>query len=160
MNIKRAIPIVIIVVVLLFFLLMRDEDVTLRIVKGEEEVVLEGEYIYSFEDSISFPTVIRSSGNKPVETEYKGIEIAKLLSALNIDVSDADRMTFNASDGYRVILRVDEINEPKNVYLTYERDGQPMKSKKRGGDGPIRLVIRRDPFSERWIKHVEEIVIE
>jgi len=160
MNIKKAVPIAVIIVLLLVFLLTREEEVTLRIVNGENVQIVEGEYIYSFEDSVTFPAVIRSSGEKPVETEYKGIELVKLFSALGIDISDAEKITFNASDGYRVILKIDEINEPNNVYLTYERDGQLMKSKKRGGDGPIRLVIRRDPFSERWIKHVEEIIIE
>lgn len=160
MNIKKVVPIIVIIVLLLFFLLMRDEEVTLRIIKGEDEIVLEGEYIYSFENSTSFPAVIRSSGEKPVETEYKGIELTKLFAALNVDIKDVERITFNASDGYRVILNIDEIKEPSNVYLVYERDGQPMKSKKRGGDGPLRLIIRRDPFSERWIKHVEEIIIE
>jgi len=160
MNIKKAVPIAVIIVLLLVFLLTREEEVTLRIVNGENVQIVEGEYIYSFEDSVTFPAVIRSSGEKPVETEYKGIELVKLFSALGIDISDAEKITFNASDGYRVILKIDEINEPNNVYLTYERDRQLMKSKKRGGDGPIRLVIRRDPFSERWIKHVEEIIIE
>lgn len=160
MSIKKAVPIAVIIVLLLVFLLTREEEVTLRIVNGENVQIVEGEYIYSFEDSVTFPAVIRSSGEKPVETEYKGIELVKLFSALGIDISDAEKITFNASDGYRVILKIDEINEPNNVYLTYERDGQLMKSKKRGGDGPIRLVIRRDPFSERWIKHVEEIIIE
>jgi len=160
MSIKKAVPIAVIIVLLLVFLLTREEEVTLRIVNGENVQIVEGEYIYSFEDSVTFPAVIRSSGEKPVETEYKGIELVKLFSALGIDISDAEKITFNASDGYRVILKIDEINEPNNVYLTYERDRQLMKSKKRGGDGPIRLVIRRDPFSERWIKHVEEIIIE
>lgn len=160
MKIKKAVPIAVIIVLLLVFLLTREEEVTLRIVNGDDVQIVEGEYIYSFEDSVTFPAVIRSSGEKPVETEYKGIELVKLFSALGIDISRAERITFNASDGYRVILKIDEINEPNNVYLTYERDGQPMKSKKRGGDGPIRLIIRRDPFSERWIKHVEEIIIE
>lgn len=160
MSIKKAVPIAVIIVLLLVFLLTREEEVTLRIVNGENVQIVEGEYIYSFEDSVTFPAVIRSSGEKPVETEYKGIELVKLFPALGIDISDAEKITFNASDGYRVILKIDEINEPNNVYLTYERDGQLMKSKKRGGDGPIRLVIRRDPFSERWIKHVEEIIIE
>ncbi|HHV47082.1 MAG TPA: molybdopterin-dependent oxidoreductase [Tissierellia bacterium] len=160
MNIKKAVPIAAIIVILLVFLLTREEEVTLRIVNGDDVKTIKGEYIYSFEDSVTFPAVIRSSGEKPVETEYKGIELEKLFSALGIDISSAERITFNASDGYRVILKVEEINEPNNVYLTYERDGKPMKSKKRGGDGPLRLVIRRDPFSERWIKHVEEIIIE
>lgn len=160
MNIKKAVPIVVIIGLILIFLFARNEDIKLRISYGENEKIIEGEYIYSFEDSVTFPAVVRSSGKKPVETEYKGIELIKLFSALNMDVSDAERLTFNASDGYRIILSIDEIYEPNNVYLTYERDGKPMKSKEKGGNGPFQLVIRQNPFSQRWIKHVEEIIIE
>lgn len=161
MNKKVYISILVIIVALLsFYFLAGGEDVSLKIIKGDEEKVVDGEYIYSLEGAITFPAVIRSSGQKPVETEYKGIELSEFFQALGIDISDAERLTFNASDGYRVILSVEEIEEPKNVYLVYERDGQPMKSKKRGGEGPLRIIIRRDPFSERWIKHVDEIIIE
>jgi len=69
-------------------------------------------------------------------------------------------VTFNASDGYRIILSAEEIAEPSNVYLTFERDGEILKSKKEGGNGPFQLVIRRDPFSQRWIKHVNEIILQ
>lgn len=162
MNKKRLIPIILIVaaILLLLYYMTGDENVSLRIVKGDEEIVLEGEFIYQLEEAISFPAVVRSSGKKPVETEYKGIELVKLFEAAGIDIWDVERITLNATDGYRIILAVDEIYEPNNVYLTYERDGQLMKSKKKGGNGPFQLVIRHDPFSQRWIKHVEEIILE
>lgn len=160
MNIKKFVPILVIAILLGVFLFNKEEDVSLRIVKGEEEIIVSKEEIYSLEGAVTFPAVIRSSGQKPVETEYKGIELLELFAALNIDISHAERLTFNASDGYRIMLSVEEIREPKNTYLVYQRDGQSMKSKKQGGDGPFRLIIRRDPFSERWIKHVEEIIIE
>ena len=50
--------------------------------------------------------------------------------------------------------------KPRNVYLTFERDGEYLKSKKQGGNGPFQLVIRKDSFSQRWIKHVDEIILE
>jgi hypothetical protein len=86
--------------------------------------------------------------------------MSKLFSSLNIDISNTQKITFNAIDEYKIILSIDEINEPSNVYLTFERDGKPLKSKKQGGNGPFQLVIRRDPFSQRWIKHVYEIILE
>ena len=44
--------------------------------------------------------------------------------------------------------------------FAFERDGEIMKSKKEGGNGPFQLVIRRDPFSQRWIKHVDKIIFQ
>lgn len=118
------------------------------------------EIIYNHKEALVFPAVVRSSGSKPVETEYKGIELTKLFDSLNIDITNYSKVTFNASDGYRIILSMEEIKEPSNVYLTFERDGEILKSKKQGGKGPFQLVIRRDPFSQRWIKHVNEIILE
>lgn len=118
------------------------------------------EIIYNHKEALVFPAVVRSSGSKPVETEYKGIELIKLFDSLNVDITSYSKVTFNASDGYRIILSMEEIKEPSNVYLTFERDGEILKSKKQGGNGPFQLVIRRDPFSQRWIKHVNEIILE
>lgn len=118
------------------------------------------EIIYNHKEALVFPAVVRSSGSKPVETEYKGIELTKLFDSLNVDITSYSKVTFNASDGYRIILSMEEIKEPSNVYLTFERDGEILKSKKQGGKGPFQLVIRRDPFSQRWIKHVNEIILE
>ncbi|MDI9495742.1 MAG: hypothetical protein QM227_05700 [Bacillota bacterium] len=131
------------------------------VIDGKAEPVdVDTEIIYNHKDALVFPAVVRSSGSKPVETEYKGIELTKLFESLNIDITNYSKVTFNASDGYRIILSAEEIAEPSNVYLTFERDGEILKSKKEGGNGPFQLVIRRDPFSQRWIKHVNEIILQ
>ena len=132
----------------------------IKIVNNNTEQIVEKEFIYNHPDTISFPAVVRSSGQKPVETEYKGVELVKLFKSLNIDTSNVEKITFNAADGYRIMLSMEEIEDPKNVYLTFERDGEYLKSKRQGGNGPYQLVIRRDPFSQRWIKHVEEIILK
>lgn len=160
MNIKKVIPIVIIIGLILIFNFSRKDIISINILQKENQQIVEKDFIYNHNDAISFPAVVRSSGNKPVETEYKGIEMSKLFSSLDLDISQVEKITFNASDGYRIILSIEEINEPNNVYLTFERDGKPMKSKRQGGNGPFQLVIRRDPFSQRWIKHIEEIILE
>jgi hypothetical protein len=118
------------------------------------------DYIYNYTDSSEFHAVVRSSGNKPVETEYTGIELSKIFSSLNINTSDMHQVTFNAIDGYKVVLDIDEIYEPNNVYLVFKRDGKYLKTKSQGGSGPFQIVIRQDPFSQRWCKHVSEIIIE
>ncbi|HSH34830.1 hypothetical protein [Schnuerera sp.] len=160
MNIKKVIPIVIIIGLILIFNFSRKDIISINILQKENQQIVEKDFIYNHNDAISFPAVVRSSGNKPVETEYKGIEMSKLFYSLDLDISQVEKITFNASDGYRIILSIEEINEPNNVYLTFEKDGKPMKSKRQGGNGPFQLVIRRDPFSQRWIKHIEEIILE
>lgn len=136
------------------------EKVSLVIEADGKENIVKADIIYNHNDAVLFPAVVRSSGKKPVETEYKGIELKKLLETLNIDISNYKKAEFNASDGYKIILSIEELNEPSNVYLAFERDGEILKSKGSGGIGPFQLVIRRDPFSQRWIKHVNKIKLE
>lgn len=150
------------IIILMIFILTacQGEKISLNIVAGEQTISANTEAITDSDEAVNFPAVVRSSGKKPVETEYKGIEVSKLLKDNNINISDYDKITFNAVDGYRVILNIEEILEPKNVYLTFERDGEKLKSKNKGGTGPFQLVIRRDAFSQRWVKHVNEIILE
>lgn len=152
----------ILVITILLFILTgcSEEEPSLTVNFDGKSQVIDTEIIYSHEEAITFPVVVRSSGEKPLETEYKGLELNKFFEAFNIDISSHTKVTFNASDGYRIILSVEEIKEPSNVYLTFERDGELLKTKKQGGNGPFQLIIRRDPFSQRWIKHVDEISLQ
>lgn len=136
------------------------EEPSLIMSIGDSIEEIDTELIYTHEEAVSFPAVVRSSGQKPVETEYKGLELKMLFEKLSIDTRNYSKVTFNASDGYRIILSLEEINEPSNVYLAFERDGERLKSKKEGGSGPFQLIIRRDPFSQRWIKHVDELILQ
>ena len=169
---KVVILIGICVILIVFFISQKDIAPELRLILSEE-IISEGglgaedefididsEAIYTDSNAETFPAVVRSSGEKPVETEYTGIELKYFLEEYNFTIKNEDRITFNASDGYRIILLGEEINEPRNVYLVFKRDGELLKSKNRGGKGPYQIVIRHDPFSQRWIKHVDEIIIE
>ncbi|NLJ57658.1 MAG: hypothetical protein GX339_02315 [Tissierellia bacterium] len=147
-------------IVLILLLACSRQEASLVMVFEDYEEEIDVEIIYNHSEASTFPTVVRSSGEKPVETEYKGVELKLLFETLGIDTSQYSRVTFNASDGYRIILSMEEINQPSNVYLTFERDGEILKSKKEGGNGPFQLIIRRDPFSQRWIKHVDKIIFQ
>jgi hypothetical protein len=161
MSIKIKINKFMILIVLSLFLTSCSSDKpSLTLLVSGEQKSIDTDIIYNSPDSVTFPVVVRSSGEKPVETEYTGVEIKNLLESYDIEYDSYDKITFSASDGYRIILSMEEIKEPNNIYLTYERDGQIMKTKKQGGNGPFQLVIRHDPFSQRWIKHVNEIIIE
>lgn len=169
---KVIVLIAISLIVILFFVTQRDGSPKLSLMVSEEIISenslhvadtfieIDSEIIYTNSNAETFPAVVRSSGEKPVETEYTGIELKYLLEEYDITIKNEDRITFNASDGYRIILLGEEINEPRNVYLVFKRDGELLKSKNRGGKGPYQIVIRHDPFSQRWIKHVDEIIIE
>src|SRR6056297_1247879 len=143
---KKIIPVSIIALVIILVILLNNDDPNIIITEGENSRKIESEYIYSYENSLTFPSVIRSSGEKPVSVEFKGIELAEFLKDQKVDLLSFDKVTFNASDGYRIAIKSEEVLEPRNVYIVYEMNGEKLKSKKKKGTGPFRIVIRKDPF--------------
>lgn len=155
---KKIIIYILIAVALLsgFYIFSREAEPKLEIINGEEIISVDPYYLFSHPRIETFPSVVRSSGQKPVETSYTGIELSKLFEDLGIQPDE--KITLNAEDGYRIVISRKELEEPHNVYLAFSRDGEVLESRKKGGNGPYQLIIRRDPFSQRWIKHVEVII--
>lgn len=157
---KKILIIVIMTFVLTLTIAFQSDQPNLKITQGENYQIVASEWIYSYDDSEVFSSVIRSSGEKPMSVEFKGIELAEFLKDQNIDFRSSEKITFNASDGYRIAIKTEEILDPRNVYIVYEMNGEKLKSKRENGTGPYRIVIRKDPFSQRWIKHLEEIIVQ
>src|SRR6056297_2137149 len=109
---KKTIPIIIVVLVLILFIFLNQDDPYIIITLGENSQEIEAEYIYSYENSLTFPSVIRSSGEKPVSVEFKGIELAEFLKSQNIDLTNSNMISFYASDGYQIAVKTEEILEP------------------------------------------------
>jgi spermidine/putrescine-binding protein len=55
---------------------------------------------------------------------------------------------------------MEEAQNVRNVYIAYQINGEDLKSKAQGGNGPYQLVILSDPFSQRWCKYVNGVEIE
>lgn len=157
---KKIVVIGIIILVLVLTLTFQSDEQQLKITLDEDYKIVESEKIYSYEEPEVFSSVIRSSGEKPVSVEFKGIALAEFLKGQKVDLLKSEKITFNASDGYRIAIKTEEVLEPRNVYIVYEMNGEKLKSKKEKGTGPYRIVIRKDPFSQRWIKHLEEIIVQ
>lgn len=128
-------------------------------IDGKELAKLDEEFIKE-QESKTFPVVIRSSGGKPEEAEYTGVELKTLLKAADVDLKGKKQLVFSAVDSYVVAVAVSEIEEQDNVYLAYAMNGEDLLSKKQNGNGPYQLVIRKDPFSQRWCKYVVEVDIQ
>ena len=129
------------------------------------EIIHKGNVIEADRDLITglqgetFNAVIRSSGQKPRETEYTGVPLSGLLLEMNINMENNKQVIITGSDGYVVVVTAEEINEPKNTYIAYAIDGEEIKPRKKGGVGPYQLIIRKDGFSQRWCKYVTQIEI-
>lgn len=158
--VKTAIIAVCLLAMVLVGPMILEEEAVCQFVSKDVTLSLTREIWIQQENGTEFPAVVRSSGKKPVETTYTGTELRELIEILGLTWEGVEQLRFVASDGYQIVIGIEEILEPKNVYLTYMRDQKLLKPKNRQGAGPFQLIIRSDPFSQRWIKHVIEIHLE
>lgn len=108
----------------------------------------------------TFSKDLDTSDSGPVEQSYTGVPLINILNSLNIDMSNKEQVIVKAIDGYTVALTAKEVMMEDNVYLVYKNNGEFLKTKKEGGTGPYRLVIREDQFGQRWNKFVTEVNIK
>ncbi|AOY76271.1 molybdopterin-dependent oxidoreductase [Clostridium formicaceticum] len=109
---------------------------------------------------IEFKANLKSSGKDPVEHSYKGVALRKVLESKNLSLEDKQQINIRSIDGYTVALGVQEVLEEDNVYIAYERNGEPLGRKEEGGSGPYQIILRKDPFSQRWAKFVVEVELQ
>lgn len=134
------------------------EKMNIIIKKGEKETTFSHDEILEFGEE-EFKANLKSSGKKAVEHIYTGVPLIKLLQSAEIEMKEEDQINVKSIDGYTVALRVDEVLDEENIYLSYKIDGELMKPREDGGDGPYQMIIRKDQFSQRWAKYVVEIEV-
>ncbi len=127
--------------------------------KGEEIATIDEEYLLKMPGE-TFKAVIRSSGKKPEDAEFEGVEVSKLFEELNIETEGKEQILFRAADGYVSALSLDEVLTKDNTYIAYKMNGEQLKTKSQGGNGPFQLIIKKDPFSQRWCKYLQEVELQ
>ena len=108
----------------------------------------------------TFNKDLDTSDSGPVEHTYTGVPLKNVIEEVGIDFDNKKQVVVKAVDGYTVALTAKEVREDDNVYLVYQSNGKPLKSKKEGGTGPYRLVIKNDQFGQRWCKFVTEVNVK
>lgn len=107
-----------------------------------------------------FSKELDTSDSGPVEHTYTGVPLRNVIEEAGINLEDKSQVIVKSVDGYTVALTAKEVRENDNVYLVYQSDGKLLKSKKEGGTGPYRVVIRNDKFGQRWSKFVTEVNVK
>ena len=104
----------------------------------------------------TFDAVIKSSGQRPKNVVYTGIEIHTLLDAAGTDYN-GKTLHFIGADAYLAAVQPEEMESVGSIFVVYAMDGQTMKDRESGGDGPYQLVLIDDDFSQRWCKYLAEV---
>lgn len=128
------------------------------VVDGQEVANIDREFLLARE-SRTFPATIRSSGRMPQRVQYTGILLANLFKQLDIDISNSRQIVVKAIDGYVSTLTVEELQRGR-VYIAFQMDGEDLKPRNEGGNGPYQLVILNDPYSQRWCKYVYQVELK
>jgi len=109
---------------------------------------------------VTFNKGLDTSDSGPVEHSFTGVPLINILEGVGIDLLEKEQLIINSVDGYTVALTATEVLKEDNVYIIYKSDGQYLKTKKEGGSGPYRIVIKDDKFGQRWSKFVTEVNVK
>jgi hypothetical protein len=135
------------------------ESATATITRGDQKVEFDLAYIKSL-DAQKLNLMMDTSETDPTERSFTGVPLAVVAEDLGVSLDGAEQVIFMAADGYTTAVTGDEAADPENVYIVYERDGQPSGTKAQGGTGPMEIVIAKDDFAQRWCKFLMDITIE
>lgn len=123
-----------------------------------KEVVMNREHLLSL-PAKEISATIRSSGQSPRDVVYTGVAVKDLFDLLEINYHWKDKVVVRSADGYTVAAALKEVLDKDNAFLCYEMNGEPLKSREQGGEGPYQFVLIKDQFSQRWGKYVIEIEV-
>ena len=135
------------------------ENATVTITRGEQSAAFDLDYLKSLDAQV-FSVMMDTSETDPTERSFTGVPLAVVAQGLGVSLDGAEQVVFTAADGYTTAVSAEEAADPENVYVVYERDGQPSGTKAEGGSGPIEIVIAKDDFAQRWCKFLMDITIE
>jgi DMSO/TMAO reductase YedYZ molybdopterin-dependent catalytic subunit len=88
---------------------------------------------------------------------YTGVTLKELLTQAGAS-NNATSVYIQASDGYGTTLTMQEATKA-DVFIAYQKEGASMTALKDGGEGPFRLVIASDEFSQRSVRGVVAIEV-
>jgi hypothetical protein len=106
------------------------------------------------------------TGAPAASTTFEGVTLKAVLEKAGVEFGEALRgkrlascLLVEASDGYRVVIALPEIDPAftdKQVVLAFLKDGKPLDDK----EGPYRIVIPDEKRMARWVRQVTAMCSE
>ena len=127
--------------------LLRD-NAQLLIVSGGEEYTLTMEEFLSLEQR-EIQANYKKNGKEPEARVFYGVPFAQVLRAKHIDPAGAAKALFSASDAYASLLPMEDALDEDNCFIVADS----------GADGPFRMILARDQFSQRWCKLLTDVTL-
>ncbi|NHJ47623.1 MAG: molybdopterin-dependent oxidoreductase [Asgard group archaeon] len=145
-------------IITLYFTVWKPEGETgyLTITGIDEDIVL------SISELQSLPNISKNyflQGTPDINASYTGISLYYLVTEIANVTTNFD-VKIKGSDGYLSSLTFNEINSTRDIIIAYMKDGELLKPKNRGGNGPLRLIIPQQfPGEYNGLRCVKFVVI-
>ncbi len=105
-----------------------------------------------------FSMALEGTGEDGKEHDYRGVPLLELLVGQGLH-ENATRVAVRAADGYSRSFSISDLDG--GIILVHEKDGEELKGRSEGGDGPIRLIVSQEhtgtfnaQFSVKWVSEV------
>lgn len=127
---------------------------------------IDQEIIFSIEDLMTLPNITKDyllQGTPTFTAEYTGVSVYYLITEI-ANISSNVNIRVIAVDQYATTLNFEnDLNTSKDTIIAYMKNGEFMKSRRRGGEGPLRLIIPQkfegDFNAQFCVKYVTTIEI-
>lgn len=149
--------VVFVMIVAAFTIHIQNSSVAQELVDGKQlEIYLNDELyrVITYDEILFSPQEVSATMQRqvgePTTHLYTGVALSNLMEYIGIDSTEFSMVSVTSIDQYTVTLTVEEMLQPKNVFLVFEEDGEPLSD----DTGSYMLVILNDEFSTRWNKSV------
>ncbi|HNX02002.1 MAG TPA: hypothetical protein PLE74_07475 [Candidatus Cloacimonadota bacterium] len=105
--------------------------------------------------NISIPTLPKQMDRKVKArrgSQWQGMYLSKLLTNNGYNLKKYHNCILVARDGMRVTIPIEEITDD-NALITFAKEKKSM-----GKD--LKLVMLQDTFEQRWLKYINQIILE
>ena len=119
---------------------------------GDQEIEITAEDL----DQTDFSGTLVNGKGDSFTNEYRGVEVAELLKAKDIEITEDSVITITAADNYSAEYTGAEAMESGKLYLATEENGEAVEPFEEGGVG-VNCVIFGDKDSKRCVRFVTKL---
>jgi len=92
----------------------------------------------------------KKSGKDPESRAFAGVPFAALLRHKGIATEGLRSAVFSAADGYASALAMEKALDEENCFIVIDA----------GEEGPYRMILAKDPFSQDWCKLLTDVTLK
>lgn len=105
-------------------------------------------------------TISSSSEGKSTDV-WAGASMKEVLDSIDPQLlQNAKQVLTHAEDGFTSALTSQEIIASDDVLIAYEKNGELLSGKTKGGTGPFRLILAKDLFGNRMTKYLNVLELK